>query len=132
MSRKMIYICKKPNCIIRKLNCISRKSICICRKLNCMSRKPIFKNMNKDLCARNQSSFRFVKSKFVCMNSDFICEKSTRKWYRLYLDDMSILNISILCDIILKDEKDGGGERARNWGLRDIDRCLPLRWIYLN
>ena len=80
-SRKMINISRKPIYIFRKFNVISRKSICIDRKINCMSRKPIFFNQKRFM--RRKSSFRFVKPKFIRVNSDFICEKSTMKWYSI-------------------------------------------------
>ena len=72
ISRKMIYISRKPICINRKLNCISRKTICIGRKFNCMCRKPIFKKMKKDSCPGNwvsdlwnQNSFGWIPISFV-------------------------------------------------------------------
>ena len=40
---------------------------------------------------RRNLSFRFVKSKFIRVNSDFICEKSLRKWYSINADISSFL-----------------------------------------
>ena len=52
------------------------------QKIELHEKETYFKKYEKGFM-RKKSSFRFVKSKFIRVNSDFICEKSTRKWYSL-------------------------------------------------
>ena len=50
---------------------------------------------------RRKSSFRFVKTKFIRVNSNFIREKSTRKWY--INQDFMFKHISLITGVEIVD-----------------------------